>query len=287
MASSINELIRIIDNLYTRVFKQGPVLQNTTFKKTINTTEAISLTEDEFFLNAGAIMPSVYWEPLTLSGAADGDPSDASSYGLQSTQRVQYLATILKDTIGNAGVGWIAVRMLPNWVSTAVGDKTLFQLGTTGGFELRVGYQDSTNSWYIKKGSAGQAKVLRSSTHLNSDMTVIARWNGGTVGITYGQGANLQPFVNGAGGNVGASAGMFDIGSAGGGGTEEIQATVRWVVMGTGVLSDADAEVIHDIGNTDPTLTTLPNAGTIKPVFLWPGVDSTHEGAKYGEALYV
>lgn len=287
MRQNIDNINRILDNLYTRVFKQGPIRQNVRFQKTINTTEAIFLTEIEFGLFPASLGAGKYYGPLTLSGAADSDV-DPSKFGMTTTQRVQYGSGLLLTAPNKTTTGWMAFRFRPNWAGGSAGNRTLFFMNSSSGvYAFKVGYDGATSSFYIQRGTSGfSARKLTNHATL-SDVTVIVRWSGGTLGVNWSNSANLGGWSTGGSTDLNVwTLPTFDIGSAGAG-VEVINGSFYWVAMGVGTLSDTEAEQIHDFGNTDPDWTSFPNFGTIQPVFLWKGEGSAHvPPAVYGEALY-
>jgi hypothetical protein len=168
----------------------------------------------------------------------------------------------------SATQGWAAFRVRPEWANTALpghGFPALFEWAVDDNNRLVSWY--SGGQWLFRRVNAGaltQATVADAFA-AGTLRTVVLAWEAGRVRISL----NGAAFVNVAGGNIPnlAAKTTWDILAATNNGTFQFDGEGLWVACGTGTLTDADAATLNALGNTDPTVDTLPPASVTTMVW--------------------
>ncbi len=207
---------------------------------------------------------------LTLGGSPTfgGD----SSCTIDGADRVQGPAALVDES-----QAWVAVRARMNVAST---DALLVSTGITF-FSWR---DDSTHKFYCGAyetgsgvkfsmeryaGSGTQAQSAAQTWAVDDEFTLVYAWEAGTLKVSVNGGA----FVSAADANVPTLAStLIDIGSNNG--SEQANADILWLALGTGTLANADAATLHAFGDTDPDWSALPT-----PTMLWTAESSTYQDA--------
>lgn len=215
---------------------------------------------------------------MNESGQTYAAPYVATSGGNVATRaagRVQAPANLLSAT----GL-WFAARFRVAWGATIRTDfPRIGQWKTNSSNSLGIAYHGPNNKWEFYRTIGGSSILAQApaSTHAAGDLVTV---------VGYYDGANLAISVNGSAFTIVADARglftptdtLFDIGNDASGSTGRADADFLWFACGTGVpLSNADATTFNNLGNTAPSLASLPGSAT----GVWNGV--TWSGVSLGD----
>lgn len=156
--------------------------------------------------------------------------------------------------------GWIAARVRVGWANAAepgagAGSLRLFEWRDDANNRLFLVYDEANNRWECGRavGGSSSSSASADALALGDTVTVIGAWTGAQVkssfdGGTFAATANTNVPTLAA---VSADVGQFNSAS-------HITGDVFWFLTGEGVLSDADAALIHSHGNNKPDPRLLP-----------------------------
>lgn len=291
--SEIDNLTRIINNFYSALFERGTGGKkfNAVLRYSQQSIETINIIEEDYGIIVNTVPFARAGGPMVVAGA-DTDVG-ASQYGITgATQRLQYSSGALyeKQIDRNTKVGWLVIRLKPNWAAVgSIGrDPTILYWFQGAAAYLWVGYDDANDKWFVeRRNGTGLTRSLGAlAAHTAATDHLIAFWwNDTQVGISIDNAA----FTITANDKWVAMPGapMFDIGTKGGANLQLLDASVYWLAMGTGVLTSTALGTYSGLGNTDPVdMASLPDFAGSKPSMLWKAVTGTPDPhVNYGEGV--
>ena len=190
----------------------------------------------------------------------------------RSNCRVQIASSIMDET-----QGWVVIRMRPGWTSgnAPFGFPTLWEWGDDASNRVLIFYVASSNTFtFQRRDGAGQA--TNTLVHAMTDgvpLTYVARWTATQIA----QSINNSTFSNTSSTNIPSlSSPNIELLTAVGSGNF-FDSDILWVAMGTGVLTDADVETFHLMGDNDPPADLFPVSANL--TFLWSARTRSSEPA--------
>ncbi len=162
---------------------------------------------------------------------------------------------------------WFAIRLRMGFPSTLGSDSYFPMLWNDG-----VDAQNDQLSIYIGGGGSFQFRSFDASGQDNVLLSPAYAVGDHKTRIFACTAAQLKGSVDGAAfttttrnhiPRAGIQGSTFDIG---GRNTEQVESNVLWFACGTGTLTDADAATLNALGDTPPTLTTLPAAAQMTAI---------------------
>jgi hypothetical protein len=172
------------------------------------------------------------------------------------------------------GTGFLAMRIRMGFASTAaVGNPYVFNWDddSSDGFSLFFNpTYDYFNFRRLMDGiGVGEVNTGPRVFSVDSEITLVAAWTPTELKISYA-GEPFTVVANTAIPMVGQT--LFDIGADSSGGNQA-SADVIWVLAGKGQPLDADVNTLAALGNTDPTLSTLPARAL--PTLAWAALTAS------------
>lgn len=197
-------------------------------------------------------------------------PYVATSGGATATitaSRVQMSSTVMNGT-----QGWVSMRVRMGWPATNAPNilPRAFVWQNAGGTDtIRFLFNQSSKVWTLDRFAASIGTSLSSavqSFNAGDIVTITAAWTSTQLMVSINGGA----FVTGSNTNIPTGLpSTLDIGDSQGGFIRMLDSDVLWFATGSGTLTSAQAATIHAIGDTDPTLSTLPSISTTLPQAIW------------------
>lgn len=184
----------------------------------------------------------------------------------RAAARVQASATLLDAT-----QTWFAARIYPGWASgvnpfgATVKNPRVASWRTTYPDAIELYFDDASNTWVMNQGRTGGAQIVATHT-IDGAVTLIGYQKNGEVGIRLNGSAwtkFVTPTVPLVTANLPAS---FELGSIAPG-AGNLDGRMAWLACGTGVLTDADADALYALGDTEPTKDTLSPGAMLTAVF--------------------
>jgi RHS repeat-associated protein len=199
--------------------------------------------------------------------------TDGSTAG-RVAGRVQAPASLL-----NPRQGWIALRVRAGIANSDLSTSrtpVLFQWRDDATHYLKL-YISSGKKWTLERDGTASAVGINTGTFTPGTLvTVVAAWTATSLKLSI----NGAAFTSVNNSNVPAlAATLFDLGSAVG--SSQLDGDALWFVSGTGTLANTDATTLNTLGNSDPTLTTLPT--TSSQTAVWSADNNTYQTPDTGQ----
>ncbi len=162
--------------------------------------------------------------------------------------------------------GWVAIRIRTGWGTSAIPSFPIAFAWESADYANYFEIVRATSTkWRFEGARNSTANVLDvtdAGFTAGSFVTLIARWTSSTWAFSRNGAAFSSMTRGGTAGGTSLPA-TFDVGARSNGGpTLHLDSDVLWFACGTGTLTDADAALIHALGNTDHPPETFPGACT-------------------------
>lgn len=250
-------------------------------------TVAVGKTGDSYGIRVGVAAAitraDTLWvaHPMLESGQTDVAPYVPTSGGATASNgagRVQLLSAL---SFLDPTQCWVAARVRMGFPSTSPpssggGFQWLLDWRADNNNRMGLFFRDSATNFAVTRlagGVGSSTSPAASSFNVGDSKTVIGSWTATLAGTSVDGGAfstagnNTIPVI-GAGVNA-------DIGSSAGSG--QLDSDYLWVVIGKGVLTDADAATLNAFGDTPPALSKLGLPAAAQPTLVWNAVTNSFD----------
>lgn len=277
MADSLDNMVRVIRNVYNAVFETAEIKKsNTVYRYSVTSQSGILVSEDAALLRDVTGLYARAYTALENSG----DPYDAED-GLISGVEVK----IPDKSVAPIAQGWIFFKFTPSWAGGSPPHTTPYLFSnqplSTVGWNIRY----ESGAWTLNYVVTTPESASVAYTHAaDEQITVAASW---------AHPGDLKVWVNAIAPDTHTITKALipeiddhHIGWSGIDPGNELEATVQQVVAGIGTLTDDIVLALRDMP-ADATIYDIPEPVTTLPSFLWNGASLEHEPfGIYGESLY-
>lgn len=200
--------------------------------------------------------------------------SEATPYiNTNGNSAVRPTATLqFPNSLISSSQGWLAMRMIFDTSSGSGGIpngiRRMFEWGSpsgaTGSGYISFYWGTSTNgTWSLEYGNTGTLNTNYQRLDYTGDSlpgsgasrTAIAYWTATQLGISV-NGSAFTTVARGATPAPASTTGVLYLGNNAAG-TRSINGRIKWMTSGTGTLTNADATTLNNLGNNDPSGSTL------------------------------
>lgn len=179
----------------------------------------------------------------------------------------------LPDNSVSINQGWVAVRVKTGFSSSdSLNRDPIFwdmTLKDPGSYQMLY-YDMGSKTFHLERNNTLSSTSIPFTS--GTDITVVSAWttaeakisvNGGSFkSSTFPAIPTQFPLI------IGSSENQVPDGTV-----RQPNSHYYWVAAGTGTLTNADAQTLHNFGNNDPTFAALPGS----PVFFWDATSSTYQ----------